>query len=408
VSTGWGGADPIEVVDGADYELGCEYLANVDITITHIRVWTGAGEVSVTDRRGRIWSTAGGQLGIAVLPDDLPDGWSSHALTSPVERLAGTRFVVSYSTGGNYGALTNGLSGAVDSGDTAVTAVAAASGGHGNGCFNTNPGNFPTTASGNFSFYGTDFVYSLGIGGNTAPSITEFTVTAVSALATATVVATDAETLVGATYGYDWGDGATATSASATAQHTYTASGLYAVLGSVTDADGAVGYAAAAVQVHVPDPTILGLDVAGLYDAMVSHALDLGIFESVNTHEPKSAPSLAGITASVILGPVTPRRTSGLNATSFRLEFLLRIQSSMLTEPQDDIDPDLLRATSTVLAEYSSDFTLGGLVRAIDLLGSAGAGMSATPGYLNQDGKLYRVVDVSLPLLADDVVAQQP
>jgi hypothetical protein len=152
----------------------------------------------------------------------------------------------------------------------------------------------------------------------------------------------------------------------------------------------------------------VSLDVAGIYDAMVSHPMTLGLFESVNTHEAKSAPALTGISAAVILGPITPLRSSGLNSTSFRLEFLLRLQSSMLAEPQDDIDPALLAATSAVLVEYSGAFTLGGKVRCIDLLGQAGAGLSATPGYLEQDKRLYRVVDVLLPLLADDVASQVP
>lgn len=404
--TAWGGADPTQDADTNDYELGVEYLANVDVTVTHIRVWGGAGDVAFPGRKGRIWSTAGTQLGIATLPDTLPSGWSQYALDVAVERPAGAHWVVSYSTGGHYAVLINALNAGVNSSDGSVTAVAGGSGAHGNGSFNTSPTNFPTTASGSNAFYGADCVYTLGVGGNTAPVITGFTVTAVSALATATIVATDAETLVGASYGYDWGDGDTTTSSSATAQHTYTASGLYGVLGSVTDADGASDHAAAAVDVQVPDSTVVGFRVPLIYDAVKSHAMSLGIFESVNTHEPKSAPSLAGITASVILGPTTPLRSSGLSVTSARLEFLVRMQSSMLAEPQDDIDPNLLAAMSTLFVAYSGAFTLSGLVRCIDLLGQAGAGLSAVPGYLNQDGKLYRVIDVTLPLLVDNVWTQ--
>jgi hypothetical protein len=146
----------------------------------------------------------------------------------------------------------------------------------------------------------------------------------------------------------------------------------------------------------------MSLDVAALYDSVKSHAMQLGIFESVNTHEPKSAPSLAGITASVILGPITTVKSSGLASASVRVEFLVRLQSSMLAEPQDDIDPNLLTAVSTTLAAYCGDFDLGGTARAVDILGMDGPGLSAVPGYLEQDKKLYRVLDITLPVIVND------
>lgn len=169
MATAWGGADPTQTSDTSDYELSCEYLANADLTITHVRVWAGSGELGFSGRKARIWSTTGTQLGIATLPDLLPTGWSTYALDAVVTRTTGQRFKVSYSTGGRYGALTNALNSAVNSADGNVTALAGASGTHGNGSFNTTPAQFPATASGNNSFYGIDCQYTLGIGGNTPP-----------------------------------------------------------------------------------------------------------------------------------------------------------------------------------------------------------------------------------------------
>jgi hypothetical protein len=404
----WGGTDPTEVVDPADYELGCEYVATVDITITHVRVWAGASEVAVTGRKGRIWSVAGAQLGIATLADDLPTGWSSYALDTPVERLAGQHFVVSYSTGGNYGALVNGLDVAVDSGDGAVTAVAFSSGAHGNGSFHGTPGTFPDNASSNHAFFGADATYSLGIGGNTAPRITQATVTATGAVATATIVAEDDETLVGAVYRYDWGDGSPVTSSSsATAQHTYSASGEYAVLMSVTDADGLADFAAAAVRVDVPSAELQALNAEAIIQAVVSHALASGRFERVNGHEPKNAPGAGGVTAAVWIESIGPARAnSGLQITTALLVLNVRLYASMLTEPQDAIDPRIVAAVDALMTAYSGDFTLGGLVRSVDLLGLAGTPMGARAGYLNQDNKLYRVMTITLPVLKNDVWEQ--
>jgi PKD repeat protein len=406
--TAWGGADPVEQVDGNDYDLGTEFLANVDITITHIRVWAGPSEVNVTNRRGRIWSAGGGQLGNATLSDDLPDGWSQYALDTPVERLAGQRFVVSYSTGGNYGALIDALAGAnVNSLDLAVTALGTGNATNGNGVFNATPGSFPATSPGAHPFYGADVVYSLGTGGNTAPSITEATVTVLGAVATATIIAADAETLVGATYRYDWGDGnaVTATSVSA-AQHTYAASGTYGVLLSVADADGAADFAAVGIDVLVPSASVTPLDAAGIIAAVESHALASGRFGSVNGHEPRTAPG-GGLTAAVWAQTIEPVPAgSGLSQTTIRLALAVRVYTSMLAQPADAIDPAVIAAVDALMAAYSGDFTLGSTVRNVDLLGQAGVPLRADAGYLQQDGQTLRVVTITLPLICSDVWEQ--
>lgn len=408
MATAWGGADPVEQVDGNDYELGTEFLVNSDITITHIRVWAGAGEVNVTSRRGRIWSTGGGQLGIAVLADDLPTGWSQYELDAPVERLAGQRFLVSYSTGGNYGALLDALAASnVDSGDAALSALGTASATNGNGVFNTTPGSFPTTSPGAHPFYGSDVTYTLGIGGNTAPRITQATVTATAATVTATIVAEDDETLVGATYRYDWGDGSAVTASSASsAMHTYTVSGTYGVLLSVTDDGGLSDFAAVGIDVAVPSAAITPLDIAGITATIETHAFASGRFEQVSGFEPKSAPGL-GITAAVWFQSIEPAvSASGLAATTIRLTFNIRITTNMLAEPQDGIDPRIVNAVDALMAAYSGDFTFGAQVRNVDLMGQTGQPMRADAGYLTQDNRSYRAVVITLPLICNDVWEQ--
>lgn len=404
MATAWGGADPIEAVDAGDYELGTEFLVNQDLTITHVRVWTGSGEVSVSSRKGRVWTVGGGQLGIATLSDDLPDGWSQYALDTPVERLAGTRFVVSYSTGGNYAVLVDALAGAgVDSGDGALTALGTASATNGNGVFNSTPGSFPATSPASHPFYGADVAYTLGVGGDTAPVITSATVNLSGATATAQVVATDAETLVGAQYRYDWGDGSSPTSSSSSvASHTYTASGLYGVLLSVTDADGLSDFYAVPVQVFVDPGVATGISVSSILDSVVSHALRLGLFESVNTHEPKSSPG-DGVRVAIWADRVEPIRSSGLDTVSVMITLKLRIYTSMLQEPQDEIDPAILRAVDALCAAYVGDFDLGGTVRSVDIFGIHGPGLGAQAGYVKQDKLLLRVMTVTLPLLVNDV-----
>lgn len=143
-----------------------------------------------------------------------------------------------------------------------------------------------------------------------------------------------------------------------------------------------------------------------LFDSVVSMALTLGIFESVNQHEPKSAPG-SGIRAACWVQSIQPvGRASGLNATSGVVTLYFRLYSNFLQMPLDGIDPDLLTATTTVLGAFSGSFTLGGTVRDIDLLGMYGASMGATAGYASMDSKVYRIMTVTLPVIINDLWTQ--
>lgn len=252
----WNGGDPIEVVDSEDYELGIAYRAEADITMTHARVFTPAGEETIAPRRYRVWSSTGSLLYTEVLPDDLPAGWFLYELTTPVPLAAPVVFVPSFNTGGNYGALTGALDNDVVSADGNVTALAAsnAPSGH-NGRFNETPGAFPNAGAGSHPFYGVDFQYVVGIGGNTAPRITNLAAARVGATVTVTATVEDDESLTGATLRFDWGDGSPdtlTTFPTVAAPHTYAENGTYAVVVTVTDSSGAYDYEALTVRVPVP------------------------------------------------------------------------------------------------------------------------------------------------------------
>jgi hypothetical protein len=153
----------------------------------------------------------------------------------------------------------------------------------------------------------------------------------------------------------------------------------------------------------------MAFDPTPIVAAMESASLALGQFERVNTHEPKSSPG-AGLTAAIwmeTLGPVP--EGSGLAQTSGRLEMRERLYTNMLADPQDMIDPRLMTACGLLMGAYSADYTLGGLVRSIDLLGMAGEPMRARAGYLRGDGgKMFRVLDLAVPMVVNDLWEQVP
>ncbi|MFD3802645.1 hypothetical protein ACFWTC_03230 [Streptomyces sp. NPDC058619] len=148
------------------------------------------------------------------------------------------------------------------------------------------------------------------------------------------------------------------------------------------------------------------LNIAGILDGVVSHAMALGRFEQVNGHEPvKNAPSL-GLTAAVWVDAVQPVRASGLDSTTVRLAVNVRIYTSAQSEPADAIDPDMMAAVDELCAAYVGDYTLDGLVRNVDVLGAHGVPLFVRAGYLQQGGATFRVMTITLPLIVNDLWEQ--
>ena len=148
--------------------------------------------------------------------------------------------------------------------------------------------------------------------------------------------------------------------------------------------------------------------VNSLFDQVVSEVMQLGVFETVNTHEPKSAPQ-NGLHASVWMDSIAPTgRASGLAAISGVVTLMIRCYSSMLQQPLDAIDPNLMYASSTIINAFSGEFTLGGTVRDVDLLGMYGRSLSAQAGYLSIDNKMFRVMTITVPVVINDMFSEVP
>lgn len=150
------------------------------------------------------------------------------------------------------------------------------------------------------------------------------------------------------------------------------------------------------------------LDTSGILDGIVSPLLSTGLFENVNTQEPATFPG-SGLYASVWIDYIGPAPIdSGLSSTSGLLKFKIRLMTSLQSLPTDMIDPSIIAATDVVLSMFSSGFTLGGRVRNVDLLGATGTSLSCQSGYLRIDGTVSRIVDITLPLIINDLWGQTP
>ncbi len=143
--------------------------------------------------------------------------------------------------------------------------------------------------------------------------------------------------------------------------------------------------------------------VLDLFDKVTSHAASLGLFDSqVGTHEPKNAPG-NGLWCAIWVQGIGPIPSSGLASVSGWVELRARIGSSMLQEPQDSIDPAILTAVTILLGDYAGHLTLGATVRAIDLIGMHGTPLSAQAGYITIGQQMSRVIEITLPILINDM-----
>lgn len=153
-------------------------------------------------------------------------------------------------------------------------------------------------------------------------------------------------------------------------------------------------------------------DPQAIIDSLVSHAQTLGVFDQVNAHEPDSPPG-SGISAAIwadYLGPALG--LSGLRATQGLFIVKCRSYCSMLQEPEDLIDPALLRASWQLMAALSLDIDLGivdedGAPDAwIDLLGMSRSKLEANAGYLQHGDVTYRVMTTNIPIIINNLWPQ--
>jgi hypothetical protein len=150
----------------------------------------------------------------------------------------------------------------------------------------------------------------------------------------------------------------------------------------------------------------MSLGLQGMINSVSSYIAASGAFARSTGHEPKNAPG-NGLSAAVWVERITPLPGgSGLASTTVLVVLNVRVYTNMLADPPDAIDPALTAATDTLMTAFSGDFDLGQQVRNVDLLGAVSDGLSAQAGYLEQDGKLFRVMTITLPLIVNDLYNQ--
>lgn len=156
-------------------------------------------------------------------------------------------------------------------------------------------------------------------------------------------------------------------------------------------------------------PNALDERIAAIMGGALNMVKRLGQFEGVLFHEPKAAPSPGS--AALWLDRIRPITSSGLAAVSAVMVLNCRLYASFNADPADSIDVTTAQRAAALIGAFAGEFTLpdpagDALVRNVDIFGTYGFALDATAGYVNQDGQLYRVMTVVIPLVINDLWAE--
>jgi len=139
----------VSVNDPDSVNLGMKFTADVDGWITGISFYKGPQNTGT--HTGYLWTATGQLLSSVTFSGESASGWQTMALTEEVEIDAGTTYVVSYHTNGNYSATAGYFQNEHSSGN--LTALSSALSG-GNGVFAYGAaGLFPTSSYNNTNYY---------------------------------------------------------------------------------------------------------------------------------------------------------------------------------------------------------------------------------------------------------------
>ena len=146
----------------------------------------------------------------------------------------------------------------------------------------------------------------------------------------------------------------------------------------------------------------MAFKIKSTLQAVESYLLASGYFGSnVAVGEPKQPVAGAELSAAIFMGSTTVAETT-LTKIIEQHMVTIRIYRDMLAEPTESIEFELGEVSSDIQSDLIGDYDLGETIRNIDIAGIYGAGMGATWGYVDLGGKMYRIVDISLPLIVDD------
>jgi len=152
----------------------------------------------------------------------------------------------------------------------------------------------------------------------------------------------------------------------------------------------------------------LAFEITATLRAVESYLLASGYFGSqAQIGEPKSPPG-EGLTATVFMDRAGVAELTLGGKTIEQHVVTLRIYLNMLAEPQEDVELTLAKVVQEVISDLLGDYDLGATIRNVDAAGQYGTSVGTAWGYVDVGGVMFRIADVTLPLVVDDSATCAP
>jgi|TARA_R110000824_G_scaffold77713_1_gene196436 hypothetical protein len=137
--------------------------------------------------------------------------------------------------------------------------------------------------------------------------------------------------------------------------------------------------------------------------AVETYIRNLGLFSTVQIGEPKQALG-QGFHAAIFMQSVSISMVYLGGDTRENHVAQLRIYKDMLaeyTDPQNSLETELASVVSKLMSNLLSDTDLESSIMSIDAGGMDGTSMTATYGYIEVGGQMYRIVDIGIPFIVN-------
>lgn len=150
-----------------------------------------------------------------------------------------------------------------------------------------------------------------------------------------------------------------------------------------------------------------GLPTAAIIAAVESVLQVTGLFDQVNAHDATS-PVGSELTAAVWPQEIDPAaEESGLDGVAAVFLLYVRLYYPARSEPLDMVEVTLSNAVDTVIDAFIGGFTLGGLIKNIDIFGkTSGPKLRAQYGFVSMSGAWYRCATITVPCVVNDPWAE--
>ena len=142
--------------------------------------------------------------------------------------------------------------------------------------------------------------------------------------------------------------------------------------------------------------------------AIESHLAKSGYDQKVQIGEYKAPPPGQAFAAAIYIRSTRVLRLFANGGTQELHVAAIRLYRDMLQEPQEDGETVLAVAAEQMMQNIAQDADLGATIMTVDVGGISGTPMGSDWGYADIGGKMFRIVDITVPLLVNDSMTVAP